>query len=368
MTHPLTTAILDEDVSAILNILKNNTSGKTVEIVESKVKSVKKIKSSEEYVYDIGMKNDKHPWFFANNMLLHNSVYFTAYPALKDRIDSGEIEWNKESVIKLYDDVSDVVSDTFPDFALETFNIPKKYGKVLKAGREIVGENALFIKRKRYSILVYDDEGTRKDVGGSIGKIKVTGLDLRRSDTPVFMQVFLKEILTDVLTGKEESYVINKIREFKDTFSTMPPWEKGTPKAVNGLTKYLIKQDEHLAKKLSGVESKLSIPGHVTGSINWNTMRDINGDMHSMKILDGTKIKVCYLKTTDGNNMKNIAYPVDEPHLPDWFKALAFDERKMMETIVDKKITNLLGVVGWDLNKTTKQDQIFETLFTMPKK
>ena len=61
---------------------------------------------------------------------------------------------------------------------------------VIAAGREIVAESGLYITKKRYAALVYDVEGFRSDVDGKPGKVKAMGLDLRRSDTPVFRKNF----------------------------------------------------------------------------------------------------------------------------------------------------------------------------------
>lgn len=293
-----------------------------------------------------------------------DSTYYSAYPALKDDIEAGKIEWNKEVAIDVYNSISDQVSDTFPEFMLDTFNIPlEKSTGVIVSAREIVAESALFIKKKRYAALVYDDEGKRKDINGSIGKVKAMGLDLRRSDTPRFVQKFLMEVLTDTLLYKGEEHVINMIKEFKDEFDAMKPWEKGTPKAVNGLTKYKDRKDAAMQAKLQGKKVQLTIPGHVTASMNWNLLREINNDHHTLPIGDGQKIIVCKLKETADNVMKSVAYPIDESHLPDWFLELPFDDEAMMEAIVDQKIRNLLGVLPWDLSKTTKQASHFESLF-----
>ena len=61
--------------------------------------------------------------------------------------------------------------------------------------------------------------------------------------------------------------------------------------------------------------------------------------------------------------MTSVAYPVDEPHLPDWFTALPFDEDAMMAGIVDKKIDNLLNVLKWDLSRTSPEAELMEELF-----
>jgi hypothetical protein len=293
-----------------------------------------------------------------------DSTYYSAYPALKEDIESGNIEWNKETAIEVYNTISDQVSDTFPEFMKDTFNIPLEQSTgVIVSAREIVAESALFIKKKRYAALVYDDEGKRKDINGSIGKVKAMGLDLRRSDTPRFVQKFLMDILTETLLYKGEDHVIGMIKEFKEEFDAMKPWEKGTPKAVNGLTKYKDRRDVALAAKMQGQKVQLTIPGHVTASMNWNLLRKVNNDHHTGPIIDGQKIIVCKLKETADNVMKSVAYPIDEAHLPDWFLELPFDEEAMREAIVDQKVRNLLGVLPWDLTKASKQAAHFDSLF-----
>lgn len=293
-----------------------------------------------------------------------DSVYFSAYPILSDDIESGDIEWTKESVTGLYNVIADQVSDTFPKFMNETFNTPIDRSVVIKAGREVCGETGLFSKKKRYAILVYDDEGMRKDMDGKPGKLKVVGLDLRRSDTPKTVQEFLTDILMQTLRLQGEKTVIESIREFKKVFAAMRPWEKGTPKAVNNLTAYTEQLENRLGK--SGVGGKLPslrIPGHVMASINWNLLREKHHALHVTKILDGSKIIVCKLKPNNDLRMTSVAFPVDEPHLPDWFLNLPFDEEAMMTGIVDKKVDNLLNVLKWDLSRTSPEAELMEELF-----
>lgn len=333
--------------------------------MEQKITTISSIERLEdfenEYVYDIGVNADD-PYFFANDILVHNSVYFSAYPVLRKEIDAGEVVWTKESVIDLYDTIAEQVSDTFPDFMLETFNVPRNLGQVIKSGREIVGDTGLFITKKRYAIMVYDEEGRRKDSDGP-GKLKVVGLDLRRSDTPKVVQEFLKDVLLLTLTTGEEDKVIEYIRTFKKQFGDLKPWEKGSPKAVNNLTKYGERLEKSIKAKAKGIKKSADVPGHVMASINWNLLRERNHDIHTNRIVDGQKIIVCKLKPENDYRMNSVAYPVDEPHLPDWFTNLPFDEAAMESTIVDKKIENLLGVLGWDLERASPRIELMESLF-----
>lgn len=378
MTHPLTELLINALASGPSDFEKsaktftnafveevNSAERQEIKINRTKVKRVTKVSSTKDTaVYDISMAHPKNHFFFANDVLVHNSTYYSAYPALKDDIDSGELTWNKDTAIEVYNTISNQVSDTFPDFLKDTFNIPfEKSVGIIVSSREIVAESALFIKKKRYAALVYDDEGQRKDINGSIGKVKAMGLDLRRSDTPRFVQKFLMDVLTDTLLYKGEDHVIGLIKDFKQEFDAMKPWEKGTPKAVNGLTKYKDKRDFALHAKMQGRKVQLTIPGHVQASLNWNLLREVNNDHHTGPIVDAQKIIVCKLKQTADNVMTSVAYPIDESHLPDWFLDLPFDEDAMREAIVDQKIRNLLGVLNWDLDRANKEMAHMESLF-----
>jgi hypothetical protein len=318
------------------------------------VTSVECIGETEEYVYDISMK-EQDPYFFANGILVHNtdSCYFSAWPAVKAAVAAGDMEWNKDTAIALYDQIGDQVSDSFPSFMKRAFNCPKSFGEIVKCGREVVAESGIFIKKKRYALLVIDDEGKRVDVGGKPGKIKAMGLDLKRSDTPDYMQEFLKEILEDCLVGKDPESIAEKIRDFKVNFKSKPSWHKGTPKRVNNLTKFTNQVN-------SG--KKGTVPGHVRAAINWNMLRRMNADNYSMPIMDGQKTIVCKLKPNP-IGLTSIAYPIDEPHLPSWFKELPFDDAAMLTAIVDQKVDNLLGVLNWGLRELTDTASTFDSLF-----
>ncbi len=281
-----------------------------------------------------------------------DSCYFSAYPILKNDIEAGKIPWSKDNVITLYDQVSEAANSTFEKFMLQAFHCPKSRSDVIAAGREIVAESGLYITKKRYAALVYDVEGFRSDVEGKPGKVKAMGLDLRRSDTPVFMQEFLSELLLMVLTNAPQEDVLERITVFRKEFEGRPGWEKGSPKRANKIGHY---------QRLEEKQGKANMPGHVRASINWNTLKRMNGDKYSQEIVDGMKVIVCKLKQNP-LGYTSVAYPTDELHIPEWFKELPFDDAAMAETIIDNKLGNLIGVLNYPL-EDTKQHNTFNSLF-----
>ena len=283
-----------------------------------------------------------------------DSCYFTAWPAVRSEVEAGRMEWNKDICAQLYDSIADQVNDSFPAFMERACHVPRAMGELIKGGRELVASKGLFIKKKRYAVLIYDLEGHRLDTHGKPGKVKAMGLDLKRSDTPKVVQDFLSELLQAVLTDAKPEEIYDRVREFKIAFQDRPAWEKGTPKRVNNLTKYG-REEERLGRA--------NMPGHVRAALNWNNLRRMHGDNYSIAIADGMKTIVCKLKD-NALGYTSVGYPTDESHIPQWFKDLPFDDNLMEATIVDQKVENLLGVLGWDIPSHTDIKTTFDSLFT----
>jgi len=283
-----------------------------------------------------------------------DSCYFSAWPAVKKDVEEGKMEWNKDIAVQLYDNISDQVNESFPAMMERSFHCPREMGAVIKGGREVVASKGLFIKKKRYAVLIYDLEGKRLDVNDKPGKVKAMGLDLKRSDTPKVVQDFLSDILMDTLTGSPKEHIFEKVRDFKIAFQERPAWEKGTPKRVNNLTKYSAEEARL---------GKANMPGHVRAAMNWNNLKRMHSDNYSTSIVDGMKTIVCKLKDNP-LGYTSVGYPTDEAHIPQWFKDLPFDDGLMETTIVDQKVENLLGVLEWDIPAHTDIKTTFDDLFS----
>jgi DNA polymerase elongation subunit (family B) len=297
-----------------------------------------------------------------------DSVYFSVWPLIKDQVAAGKLTWNKEAAIELYDSIAEQTNATFPEFMERAFHCPRKNGEIIKAGRELVGDRSLFITKKRYAINIYDKEGKRKDVNGKLGQIKAMGLDLKRSDTPKFIQEFLFSVLENVLAGRERDQIIEQIKQFKHELREMPSYKKGSPKSVNNLTMYANKAQAAARKmntQLFAVDAQsgdANMPGHVRASLNYNYLRKLHGDNYSQQIVDGMRIVVCKLRDNP-MGFTSVAYPTDELRLPQWFLDLPFDDAEMERVLIDEKIDNLLGVLNWNLRNATDISTTANDLF-----
>jgi hypothetical protein len=283
-----------------------------------------------------------------------DSCYFSAWPMLKDDLKDLDNVSMKQTFIDLYDSMSDQCNESFPGFMENAFHCPRSKGEIIKGGREVCGDRGLFITKKRYAINIYDNEGKRTDANGMM-YVKAMGLDLKRADTPKYVQEFLSEVLEMVLAGEGREDVIEKVKEFKHILGKQDSWSKGSPKGVNKLTHYT--QLEQKSKT-----GRHNMPGHVRAAMNWNTLKRVHGDNYSMEIMDGFKVVVCKLKQNP-LGYTSIAYPTDQLRLPEWFQDMPFDDNLMESTLVDEKISNLLGVLKWDLRANTDTNSTFDELF-----
>ena len=291
-----------------------------------------------------------------------DSVYFTASLLLEEMGENGkELIQNIDYMIDLYDQVADKTNESFAPFMDDYFNTGLERGAIIKAGRELVASVGYFIKKKKYALMVIDDEGKRLDVDGKPGKLKITGLDIKRSDTPKFIQEFLKELLMDLLYGKTKKQIYDKILDFRDVFRNMKPWEKSVPKKVNNISGYEEKIDANSNVDVFNKRKqtkKVNLPGNVAAAMNWNKIIKLKNDNTVPEIKDGARIRTLPLKK-NSYGMNTIAYPLElENTLPSWFKKLPFDTILLENICIDKKLTNLFGCLEWDLEKTKKSTAV----------
>jgi DNA polymerase elongation subunit (family B) len=305
-----------------------------------------------------------------------DSLYFSVWPMIKDAVDSGNLSWSKESCIELYESIATQVNESFPSFMERAFHCPRENGALIKGGLELIATTGLYITKKRYAVLKFYDDGDRVDIDGKTGKVKAMGLDLKRSDTPAYMQEFLSELLKMVLDGGGKEDVVKRVIEFKTEFAEKEPWEMGRPMRANNLTSYTEKHRKINTEGVDALKEKAGknsatgkenfnsmIPAHVLGAINWNKLRDMNSDNYSMKLTDGQKVIVCKLKDNP-LKINCVSYPVDESRLPQWFKDLPFEKDIMEEKMIDTKLNNLFGVLNWKLEEATDIRSTFNNLFS----
>ena len=154
--------------------------------------------------------------------------------------------------------------------------------------RESICRSAIFVEKKKYAMWLLNDEGNVP-----ADKLKVTGLDIVRSSTPLVAKKALKGIVFDILRKMDRSFTVAQIKETREKFLHSKPEDISTFAPVNGLTKY----NEKFT--LNNDEFK-STPKHVRAAMIYNMILTEQPDLQDKYdfIYNGDKIK--YLATKVG--------------------------------------------------------------------
>lgn len=189
--------------------------------------------------------------------------------------------------------------------------------------QEIILQAALFVAKKKYGYWCVDEGGV------SLDKLKVTGLEIVRSDSPEMIREALKEILSMILKNEKDSDISKTIQSYKSSLLKCLPEEIAANVGVNGITKYVG----------SDFSCKKGTPWHVKAAANYKKML-VNlklGNKYE-DIFDGSKIKVVYLKKNK-YNMETMAFL----RWPQEFNGiLDVDMKTMIDKFFIKKIETLL--------------------------
>lgn len=273
----------------------------------------------------------------------------SSYVRLDEYAEHHGIDLDKDTAVILADTLQKKIKDELPDILASKFVTSSDYIKILEPGREIVGRKALLkSKKKRYAIHVVDDEGKTVD------KLKIMGMETRRSDTPAFIQDFLTECVTKVVKEDVNYETLRSyVDEFRTIFRNMDPWRRGSPGRVNALKKHTYKYQNWIETSYQTGNKPPQMHITVKAALNTNRLMDFHNEHRWDKIHDGDKVEVIYL-TNNPEQMDCVAIKTGEIYVPDWFKELPFDLPRMEEKLIDKKLFNVLGeVLKWDFTPPT---------------
>ena len=248
---------------------------------------------------------------------------------------------NSKQAILIADKVGQYVNNSFQPFMEDTFLCTSGYNDKIQCGREIVSDRGIFVDKKRYILHVIDNEGDKVD------KMKVMGLDTKKTTLPKEVSKVLNNFIERYLKGEDWANIANDIVKYKEEIlTTENVMSIGLPKGI--------KRVEHYTKEYKTHGEKTFLPGHVAAAIHYNQCLDEFDDKTSMRIMTGMKIKVFYL-TQQYGKFKSIAIPVDIEQVPKWFlDRFTIDRKAHIKRLVDNPLNNILRAIG--RKSPSKQD------------
>ncbi len=268
--------------------------------------------------------------------ILDDNYDIKAQSVIYGDTDSVYFETNttdKKTAIDVADYVTSETNKTFNKLMRDRFLCTEGFDNIITASREVVADRGIFVDKKRYVLHVVDNEGVTTD------KLKVMGLDTKKTTLPAVVSKCLNKFVERLLKGEEWDIIATDIVEYKEELRNATDiMTIGLPKGVRKVEEYT---DQY---KIYG--DGVRLPGHVAASIFYNECLEKYEDRDSVPIVTGMKIKVFYLTQKYGR-FKSIAIPTDTKVAPEWFTDhFAVNKDMHIERLVDNPLNNIIKAIG----------------------
>lgn len=255
----------------------------------------------------------------------------SAYMFIPESFTDGA---SNDEIVEKCDEIGGNIDKTFPDFTKSVFNCPDDRLDTIKTDREAVSDKSLFLTKKRYIMHVINMEGDPCD------KLKIMGVELKKSDVSVATKTILRELVDAILDGNSMRTVLDMVTMMKRDFSTrFSPHDIAKPSSCKTL-----KAAQEIYRETGSMKGF-----HYTARAAMFYNKICTKSDH--RINPGDKIKIIYIKHPDS---KYIAFPSEAEELPDWFGDYVIDyDTEWKKTF--KKVNNYLTAIGWDLESRRKE-------------
>lgn len=328
-----------------------------------KVKRITSLGVVEEHMYDIGMVDTPHT-FFANDILVHNSIFCSALPLIVQKHPNVDITDNKVMpplILEVTREVQDYVNDYYNIMADQMFNVDvDKHRFNIK--QEVVAKTSIWLAKKRYAQFIINNGGVEVD------ELEIKGLDIVRTSFPIKFREFMKEFLNGVLHKVPEKVLSDKIIEFKNAFDEYSIIEI----AKNTSVKFKSKdgKNDYNPEGRHKFTSVTGAPAQVKAALYYNDLLKHLQLEHSVEMIyTGQKIKWVYLQQNE-YNIDCIALKADDTD-PD--EILEFIERyvdrnAMYTNELKSKMKDFYDVLCWDFPEDSyvQFNNFFEELSIAP--
>lgn len=299
----------------------------------------------EEYVYDLEMENCSEHTFFANDILVHNSLYLTLVKVL-EKLDIN-IADGDGNLTPEFEEVENYIVDSINDGVTEWAKA--KLNSVdprFEFKRESVCPKAIWVGKKHYILRIINKEGVKMD------KIKYSGLSVVKATFSDQVKAVTKGIVKQIMADNTKSQCDAMFIKEYENFNSLDTKYIATRSSMKVLDKW--------GSQCVGLKSVKGCPRHAKWSVYHNHLRKELGLEHKYpEIEDGKKIKLIYVEPNK-YNIDGIAY-LDE--FPTEF-GLKPDKDKMFEICVIKCLQPIYEAIGWKIpNPHIQYDNTEEELF-----
>ena len=207
--------------------------------------------------------------------------------------------------------------------------------------RESIG-TAVFVAKKNYTALVYDNEGVRY----ATPKLKVTGLESIKSTTPVYFRSKLEDCYALAFQSDETKFH-KLVENIYEGYMRLPVEEIASSTSVTSLDKYI-----------DGEGYVSGAPANSKAAIAYNRFIKKHNLLDKYKpIQGGDKIKMVKLKTPNPYGLAAIAYLDQIPTEMDLERWV--DKQMLYEKFFLKPVMRVFTQLRWNYESRSSVDELF---------
>ena len=273
-----------------------------------------------------------------------DSVFVSCLPLVINRfpaIDINDIELMTPKIYDIATEVQDYVNKFYDVFAKKIFNTDKHR---LEIKQEMIGRTGFWQKKKRYALWIISDNGVPVD------KLEVKGLDIVRSSFPKSFQKIMKEVLVDILKGRDKNEIDEYILKFKKDLGTVLYGEIAKNSSIKDIKKYKALTGNVMGKFGKGT------PSHIKAAMNYNSLLQLfKCPPKFAPIKNGDKVKVVYLKNNK-YGLEELAFRGDsDPEEILEFIKENLDANELFVSELDGKLKGFYESMKWEFPTENKK-------------
>lgn len=230
------------------------------------------------------------------------------------------------------------------------------YDHKLFMDREVIATKGFWTAKKRYALSVWDNEGKRKldSHGNVVPKLKIMGIETRRSTTPPFASECLEKSIDIILeTGSTERNLQDYVEKAKEDYRTQDYRLIAQVSSANNIEK-----NHDKFQPVSGC------PGHIKAAINYNRIcaQLKENNIHVNPIRTGEKIQFVTLKVPNKYHAETLAWPSGDV-IPEAFglnPSKDIDYSEMYCKHFQKPLETICSAIGWKQERILSLDDLFD--------
>lgn len=213
----------------------------------------------------------------------------------------------------------------------------------MEIDREVLGDQGIWVAKKKYVINVWDNEGVRYHEP----HFKIRGLEIIRTSTPEAVRDAIKKSVRVIFDGGE-SAVQDYIKKFREEFFEYDYSKIAFPRGINDLDKWLN----------SDGSFRSGIPIHVRAAALYNRYLSTKKLLKKCDVIkEGEKIKFIYLKMPNPLHENVIGFPVFMPKEFELEDYIDYDLQFAKTFLSPIKI--ILDALKWEVEPKASLEDLF---------